>query len=129
MGRYILAEDMARAFRLREVLTRAVDAALERCDVLLLPALPIVAPPIGAQSVVVDGHTMPTRATMLRLTQLFNVTGHPALALPIGAASGGWPTSAQLVGRRGATASLLDAGSTVERYRTDGPGSVGGGTG
>jgi len=129
MGRYILAEDMARAFRLREILIRAVDAALERCDVLLLPALPIVAPPIGAQNVAVDGHSMPTRAAMLRLTQLFDVTGHPAIALPNGRNSAGWPTSAQLVGRRGETTALLAAGSTVERYSMGGPGSVGGGTG
>jgi aspartyl-tRNA(Asn)/glutamyl-tRNA(Gln) amidotransferase subunit A len=129
MGRYILAEDMARAFRLREGLTHAVDAALDRSDALLLPALPIVAPAIGAQSVEVDGYSMPTRAAMLRLTQLFNITGHPALALPNGSTADGWPTSAQLVGRRGETAALLRAASTVERYIIGGPGSVGGGTG
>ena len=48
MGRYILAEDYVRAMRLRASLTAAVDRALERCDALLLPTLPIPAPPIGA---------------------------------------------------------------------------------
>jgi aspartyl-tRNA(Asn)/glutamyl-tRNA(Gln) amidotransferase subunit A len=129
MGRYILAEDMARAFRLREVLTDAVDAALQRCDALLLPTQPIPAPSIGAAMVDVDGQSMPTRAAMLRLTQLFNVTGHPAIAIPAGATTDGWPVSVQLVGVRGDTEGLLTTASAVESQITGGPGSVGGGTG
>ena len=35
-------------------LQRAVDAALEGVDALVLPTLPIVAPPIGAGEIVVD---------------------------------------------------------------------------
>src|SRR5262249_58189462 len=35
MGRYVLAEDYVRARRLRDVLTRAVDAAFGTCDVLI----------------------------------------------------------------------------------------------
>jgi aspartyl-tRNA(Asn)/glutamyl-tRNA(Gln) amidotransferase subunit A len=120
MGRYILAEDMARAFQLRERLTRAVDDALARCHALLLPALPIVAPPIGAPSVDVDGESLPTRAAMLRLTQLFNITGHPAIAIPNGATSGGWPTSVQLVGRRGGTRALLRTAAALEPLITGG---------
>jgi aspartyl-tRNA(Asn)/glutamyl-tRNA(Gln) amidotransferase subunit A len=129
MGRYILAEDMARALRLREVLTHAVDGALQRCDALLLPTQPIPAPPIGAASIEVDGQSMPTRAAMLRLTQLFNMSGHPAIAIPAGATPDGWPVSIQLVGVRGDTEGLLTTASAVESQITGGPGSVGGGTG
>ena len=84
MGRYILAEDYVRAMCLRAALTRDVDRALQGCDALLLPTLPIPAPPLGAATVDVDGRTQPVRAAMLRLTQLFNMTGHPAIALPAG---------------------------------------------
>ena len=84
MGRYILAEDYLRAMHGRAALRRAVDQALEGLDALLLPALPIGAPPLGAATVDVGGHTEPVRAMMLRLTQLFNVTGHPAIAIPCG---------------------------------------------
>ncbi len=114
MGRYILAEDYVRAMHLRAVLTRAVDAALAGCDALLLPTLPIPAPIIGQASVELDGHEEPVRAVMLRLTQLFNITGHPAIALPAGTTRDGWPVSLQLVGRRGATARLLGAAAAVE---------------
>ena len=51
MGRYILAEDYVRAMHARAALRRAVDRALEGLDALLLPALPIGAPPLGATSV------------------------------------------------------------------------------
>ncbi len=114
LGRYILAEDYVRAMHLRAVLTGAVAAALSGCDALLLPALPIPAPVIGKADVDVDGHDEPVRAVMLRLTQLFNITGHPAIALPAGTTSDGWPVSLQLVGHHGGTRQLLGAAATVE---------------
>ena len=129
MGRYILAEDYVRAMFLRSVLTQAVDRALEGCDALLLPTLPIPAPPIGAAVVDVDGQQEPVRGTMLRLTQLFNMTGHPAMALPAGRTGDGWPVSLQLVGAQDETAGLLDLAALVEPYMIGGDGSVGGGTG
>ena len=84
MGRYILAEDYLRAMHARPVLRRAVDRALEGLDALLLPALAIGAPPLGAPSVTIGDRAEPVRAMMLRLTQLFNITGHPAIAIPCG---------------------------------------------
>ncbi len=129
MGGYILAEDYARAMHARGVLRRAVDRALEGVDALLLPALAIAPPAIGAASVQVDGVQEPVRAMMLRLTQLFNVTGHPAIALPCGRGGDGLPRGLQLVGHRGGTERLLAVAAAVERQITGGPGSVGGGVG
>jgi aspartyl-tRNA(Asn)/glutamyl-tRNA(Gln) amidotransferase subunit A len=114
MGRYMLAEDYVRAMRLRSHLTVAVDRALEGCDALLLPALPIPAPPVGAATVSVDGVDQPVRATMLSRTQLFNITGHPAIALPAGRGPDGLPRSLQLVGERGRTERLLDVAAALE---------------
>ena len=114
MGRYILAEDYVRAMRLRAELTAAVDLALERCDALLLPTLPIPAPPIGSATVDVDGVQAPVRATMLSRTQLFNITGHPAIALPAGTAADGLPRSMQVVGHRGRTERLLEIAAALE---------------
>jgi amidase len=51
---------------------------------------------------------------MLRLTQLFDITGHPALTLPCGAA-GGLPVGLQLVGRQRAASALFHTALTVER--------------
>ena len=128
-GRYILAEDYVRAMQLRERLTREVSGALRSCDALLLPTLPIAAPPLGAATVDVDGSPEPVRAAMLRLTQLFNLTGHPSISLPAGATSSGLPIGAQLVGPPGDTDRLLGIAAALEPQITAGPGSVGGGTG
>lgn len=128
MGRYVLAEDYVRAMKLRGILRAAVDRALAGADALLLPALAITAPPLGASSVDVDGVREPVRALMLRLTQLFNISGHPSIAMPAGT-EGGWPVGVQLVGRFGGTAELLSLAAATEPYITTGPGSVGGGTG
>jgi aspartyl-tRNA(Asn)/glutamyl-tRNA(Gln) amidotransferase subunit A len=114
MGRYILAEDYVRAMRLRAELTAAVDRALEHCDALLLPALPIPAPKIGAALVEVDGVDAPVRATMLSCTQLFNITGHPAIAMPAGAGPDRLPRSLQVVAHRGRTERLLDIAAALE---------------
>jgi amidase len=51
---------------------------------------------------------------MLSLTQLFNLSGHPAIALPAGRGNDGLPRSVQLVGHRGRTERLLEIASAVE---------------
>ena len=114
MGRYVLAEDYIRAMDLRRALTVAVDAALDGCHALLLPAQPMPAPPLGAPSVEIDGQQEPVRAAMLRLTQLFNITGHPAIALPGSHDVDDFPRGLQLVGRRHQTERLLEIAAACE---------------
>ncbi|MEK6629261.1 MAG: amidase [Acidobacteriota bacterium] len=116
MGRYILAEDYVRAQQARERLRAEVDEALTGCHALALPTLPIPAPAIGASSVDVAGTKQPVRNMMLRLTQLFNLTGHPAISLPSGHTDAGLPCGFQLVGRRGDTQALLGVASACEPF-------------
>jgi aspartyl-tRNA(Asn)/glutamyl-tRNA(Gln) amidotransferase subunit A len=52
---------------------------------------------------------------MLRLTQLFNVTGHPAISIPCGATTDGLPVGLQFVGRRSRTSDLLSTALVIER--------------
>ena len=106
LGRYVLAEDYVRAQRGRKVLTGEVDAALAGHTALLLPTLPIAPPLLGTDTVAVGGVRESVRALMLRLTQLFDVTGHPAVSIPCGTRDG-LPVGVQLVGRRGETERLL----------------------
>jgi aspartyl-tRNA(Asn)/glutamyl-tRNA(Gln) amidotransferase subunit A len=116
MGRYVLAEDYVRAQTARAVLRREVDAALDGCDALVLPTLPIPAPSLGASTVDVAGVPQPVRAMMLRLTQVFNLTGHPAISLPIGDASAGLPCALQLVGWLNDTENLLATAAACEPF-------------
>jgi aspartyl-tRNA(Asn)/glutamyl-tRNA(Gln) amidotransferase subunit A len=117
MGRYILAEDYVRALAGREVLKREVDAALGQHDALVLPTLPIPAPVLGASTVEIAGKAESVRNVMLRLTQLFDVTGHPAIAIPMGMTAG-LPTSLQLVGGRQQTDALLRVALACEKFIT-----------
>jgi aspartyl-tRNA(Asn)/glutamyl-tRNA(Gln) amidotransferase subunit A len=114
MGRYVLAEDYVRALAGRARITAEVDAALAQCDALILPSLPIPAPAIGANTVQVGASVEAVRNVMLRLTQAFNVTGHPAIAMPSGVSRDGLPCSVQLVGRRMQTDALLRVALTCE---------------
>jgi aspartyl-tRNA(Asn)/glutamyl-tRNA(Gln) amidotransferase subunit A len=116
MGRYILAEDYIRALRCRELLRREVETAFGDLDALVLPTLPIPAPPMGVDAVEVNGTNEPVRALMLRLTQLFNVTGHPAVSIPCGRTSQGLPCGLQLVGRRFETEGLLALAHACEDH-------------
>ena len=107
MGRYVMAEDYVRALAGREQLKREVDAALAQHDALILPTLPIPAPTIGANTVQIGAVAEPVRNLMLRLTQPFNVTGHPAISMPSGLTPAGLPCAVQLVGRKMQTDALL----------------------
>jgi aspartyl-tRNA(Asn)/glutamyl-tRNA(Gln) amidotransferase subunit A len=113
MGRYLLAEDHVRARMGAAVLKREVDEALESCDALALPTLPIPAPQVGEQTISIGGSEQPVRALMLRLTQLFDVTGHPAISLPCGFARG-LPCGLQLAGRQQRTNELLALAIALE---------------
>ncbi len=115
MSRYVLAEDYLRAQAGRDVLRAEVDAALSARQALLLPALPIVAPRLGEAVVPIGGRTESIRNLTLRLTQLFNLTGHPAISLPCTPDDGGLPVGAQLVGRVRHTRDLLRVAAVCER--------------
>jgi aspartyl-tRNA(Asn)/glutamyl-tRNA(Gln) amidotransferase subunit A len=118
MARYVLAEDYTRALEGREVLRHEVDAALSGYDALMLPTVPIPAFKIGTASIELDGSKEPIRNVTLRLTQLFNITGHPAISLPCGNTAEGFPCGLQLVGTRGQTDQLLHVAAGVERVVT-----------
>jgi aspartyl-tRNA(Asn)/glutamyl-tRNA(Gln) amidotransferase subunit A len=111
-GRYVPAEDYARATQGQLVLRQAVDRALGRCDVLVLPTSPIVAPVIGTTSVRFGDVDEPIRSVLLRLAQPFNLTRHPAITLPVPVPAGSLPVGLQLVGSD--TERLLDIALAVE---------------
>jgi aspartyl-tRNA(Asn)/glutamyl-tRNA(Gln) amidotransferase subunit A len=114
MGRHVLAEDYVRALRGRAVITSEVERALENADALILPALSIEAPPIGAATVAVNGGNEPVRNAMLRCTQPFNVSGHPAISIPCGFTAARLPVGLQIVGRHGQTTGLLRVARAIE---------------
>lgn len=114
MGRYILAEDYVRAQAGRQVLTREVRDALSGRDGLLLPSMPVPATRLGVPTITIGDREESVRNVTLRLTQLFNITGHPAISMPCGRTGEGLPVGLQLVGARHRTAELLQVAAGVE---------------
>ena len=64
----------------------------------------------------IGGREEPLRPLTLRLTQLFNLTGHPAISLPCGDTREGLPCGFQIVGRRQQTAELLQVALSCEAF-------------
>jgi aspartyl-tRNA(Asn)/glutamyl-tRNA(Gln) amidotransferase subunit A len=96
------AVEAARAERERY---REKIAALD-VDLLVMPTIPMVAPPVGVGDLAL-------RNRMIELTYPWNVTGSPALAMPCGLAEDGLPASVQLIGRVGDDALVLAAGRAL----------------
>jgi aspartyl-tRNA(Asn)/glutamyl-tRNA(Gln) amidotransferase subunit A len=117
-GRHVTRADYEEAQKHRGTLRAEVDAALSHCDALALPTLPIAAPKIGATTVTIGPSQEDVRSLMLRLTQLFNLTGHPAITLPCGTTGEGMPCGLQLVGRRDGTVDLLRLSLGCEAHAT-----------
>ena len=94
------------------MLRQAVDRALGRADVLLLPTSPVTAPTFGTATVRFGDAEESTRNALLRLCQPFNLTRHPAITLPVPTAPGAMPVGLQLVASD--TERLLDIALAVE---------------
>lgn len=113
-GLEVTANDYRDAQRLRTMLCKEVDGALGGTDALILPTLPVTAPPLGTDNISVGGTSFDIRSLTLRLTQLFDLTGHPAITMPCAKVEKGLPCGVQLVGRRGDTSRLLDVALRCE---------------
>lgn len=98
--------EIAAARATRQQAEAAVDALLDTDDaVLAVPTLPWPAPYRATRQVALNGTSVPLPLAMMWFTALFNMTGHPALALPLPGGAAG--ASLQLVARRGADRALL----------------------
>ena len=115
IGRAISDDDFVQALDVQAVLRDEVDAALADCDALVLPTLPVQAPILGAETVRIGHAEQSTRSMMLRNTQLFNLTGHPAISLPCGTTRDGLPVGLQLVGAHGRTDALVRVALACQR--------------
>ena len=114
LGRHVSEDDYHQMQVDRAALQTEVDRNLDGIDALILPTLAIPAPKPGSTHALIDGQLQDLRAVSLRLTQLFNLTGHPAISLPTGTTAAGLPSATQLVGRRHHTESLLQLASKLE---------------
>ena len=100
-------------------LSAAYDAALEECDLLVMPTLPFMAPKIPPADVSRE-ECVQLAFEHLVNTSPFDATGHPAMNVPCGM-SNGLPIGMMLVGRRGDDATVLRAADAFQREIFDAP--------
>ncbi|GAB2603315.1 amidase [Kribbella endophytica] len=113
-GRGITEQQYAEADEARHELSVLVDGLLSAYDVLALPTVPVVAPPLGERRVSVAGAELEVRAALLSLTSPWNLTGSPAISVPAGQLDG-LPVAVQLVTAPGNEALLFAAAQALEK--------------
>jgi aspartyl-tRNA(Asn)/glutamyl-tRNA(Gln) amidotransferase subunit A len=86
-------------FDVRKRLLAEFDAAFQSVDAIVAPTVPVPAPPIGAESVRVDGEEIDTRRLLVGHSRPANFTGLPAISIPCGFTRDGLPIGLQLIGR------------------------------
>jgi aspartyl-tRNA(Asn)/glutamyl-tRNA(Gln) amidotransferase subunit A len=108
-----------RAQRARAVVLAESLAALENRIVLIAPTAAISAPRIdaGGRALSATGEPVNMVDAVLRFTAPFNITGQPALAMPIGLSSQGLPLSMQIIGRPFDEVSVFQVAAAYEEAR------------
>ena len=96
-GALIPAAWVARAQRVRGRYARAAAAVLARYDLLLAPATPCAATPIGTERLDLNGRDLPLRPNMGLLTQPISCIGLPVCSVPVWDAHPTLPIGVQLI--------------------------------
>ncbi|GII62773.1 amidase [Sphaerisporangium krabiense] len=112
------ALDLAAAFDAQNRLSRSVWAFFTRYDLLVTPTLAGLPAPHGTLRYDDPGHTFRSwQESMFAygpFTALFNVTGQPAISLPLGQSQGGLPVGVQIVAPYGREDLLFRVAALLE---------------
>ena len=119
MGKGRTAIDYERARRALTAATRDMSEAFQQFDVLILPSTALCAVPTGS----IDGRSAnfslerwnEDSYRFAPYTELFNVTGQPAISLPLAQSKEGLPIGVQLAAPLGEDAALLSLAAWFER--------------
>jgi aspartyl-tRNA(Asn)/glutamyl-tRNA(Gln) amidotransferase subunit A len=107
VGAGVTGPDLVQAFRVRRHLTDQVNRALDRFDAIVTACALSAAPPLQTP------RDFTLRGSPIQ-TLPFNVTGHPALSVPIGLGTAGLPLSLQIAGRHFDEAMTLRIARSIE---------------
>ncbi|MEM1104284.1 MAG: amidase [Pseudomonadota bacterium] len=102
-GRLVTDAQIAEAEDVRRRFTDDVDAALTGLDLIATPTLPCAPPKLS------EAGDLMKSVPMSRLVRPFNLSGHPALSIPLGALETGAPVALQLIARKGDDERLVAA--------------------
>ncbi|MFH8240812.1 amidase [Streptomyces sp. NPDC018321] len=115
-GELMSAGDHLRAQRARTLMRREWARLLRQVDVVVAPTVPVTAVPAGQSSVTwSDGTVESVSDACVRLSAPANITGVPALTVPVGADRAGMPIGMQVLGRPFDEATVMRVGHAYER--------------
>jgi AtzE family amidohydrolase len=114
-GALIPAQWVIHVQRLRAVFRAQAAALFADFDILVAPATPTPATPIGQEMLEADGATLPLRAGLGVYTQPISCIGLPVLAVPVQHAAGKLPIGVQLIAAPWQEAALFRAAAVLER--------------
>jgi aspartyl-tRNA(Asn)/glutamyl-tRNA(Gln) amidotransferase subunit A len=107
-GAFYTAADYAQASRFRTMWSAEVAAAFESYDVLITPSAPTPAE--------LSADLSPSKRLLTpSYTGHWNLTGLPAIAVPVGFSSQGLPLSMQVIGKPFAEATVLKVADALQR--------------
>lgn len=105
-----------KALKVKTLIAKELEAALEQYDFLLAPVAPTTAPPMGS--------SLSDPLEMYRsdvFTVAMNLAGLPALSVPVAQDDKGLPIGMQFIGKRMDDEALLALGTAYEAVRGDFP--------
>ncbi len=114
-GAFVTGVQYVQAQRARALIRDEVTAVLERFDVLVAPAVPIVATAVGQNEVTIGRETTDVRAALTRFTRHFNLSGHPVCSVPCGFTAAGLPIGLQIIGRAFDEVTVLRVADAYQR--------------
>lgn len=99
----------------RNAIQAACDDLLEQVDIVITPTTPAQPKPIGQETVHFPGVEEPIFDCMIRYASYFNLTGHPALSLPVGIANG-LPVGVQFISGKWKERQLMSIAKVFEDH-------------
>ena len=116
LGARLTAADIGACARTRLELEQQVAQVFARYDLLVTPTVPTTAfAAKGPMPDVIDGHKLESPIHAVAFTYPFNLSGHPAISVPVGLADDGLPVGLQMVAERGEERLLLRVARALER--------------
>ena len=117
-GALLPAVWVAQAQRVRRWFAQQVAASFADVDVLIAPATPCVAPPIGTEWLDIAGQRLPARASMGLLTQPISCIGLPVCTVPVWGAHDKLPIGVQLIAAPWREDRVLSVAAALEALGT-----------
>jgi amidase len=114
-GRALGARELGAALVTLTAFERSIIRQFSHVDAVLTPALAMTPRPVGWYDSVDPERNFEQQVQYTPYTSFANVSGLPAISLPVSMTSDGLPMGVQLVGRPGGEHTLLAIGAQLER--------------